>query len=346
MTTSPRPPKRSGLVSRPSPTFVPDNVSGKDMSAAAARMPSLDFSRPRQVDGQAANTEPLAPPSITVPGLTQEVPTSAEVIIKIRLELLVDSKYQPRLKYDEAKLAELAETLKVRQIDALTVRPLPDGKFEVISGHRRKRAAPLAGLVELECRVITCSDEEARLLVLAANEPHEEFADFERALAYQGILSDKSGSVRTHKQLGDKIGVSQQIVQRRLSMLKLPPVVLGVLREHPAAFSSHWAGKLADLTAKPFDEEKLKAELLRVATGQIQMSAVFSVMAGAAKTTAANDAPRQGLSLQRGNRLFAQVTPNPDKRQVMVKLPGDCDVDEVAKLILSAIDQRFAQSAP
>ena len=80
--------------------------------------------------------------------------------------------------------------------------------------------------------------------------------------------------------------------------------------------------------------------LMRVATDELQMVALFSVMAGGDSTTKKETAQR-GLSLQRGNRVFAQVTPNVDKRPVVVKLPGDCDIQEVADLILSAPDQRF-----
>jgi ParB/RepB/Spo0J family partition protein len=268
------------------------------------------------------------------------------VISKIRVDLLVDSPYQPRLHYDDAKLAELAESLRGRQIDPLSVRPLPDGKFEIISGHRRKRAAPLAQLEDLDCIVLMVSDSEARILVLAANEPHEDFTDYERALAYQAVLDDgrSGGTVRTQRQLADKVGVAVSLVNRRLSMLQLPSSIKEILQKHPSAFTSKWVQKLIGLTSMPHDEARLKAELVRVADGQLQMAALFSIMASARAGREQALSPQRGLSLQRGNRLFAQVTPNSDKRQVVVKLPGDCDIDEVAGLILVAIDQRFASS--
>jgi len=336
--------KRSGLVSG-SPAATP--VSGKDMSAAAARMPSFDFA---QAHPSATGLEPspvVAPPS---PALLPSGATNGhapEGVVKLRTELLIDSPYQPRLGYDEGKLAELAESLRHRQIDPLTVRPLLDGKFEIISGHRRKRAAPLAQLDELECRVIQVNDSEARVLVLAANESREDFTDYERALAYRAILEEgkRGGAVRSQKQLAAQLGVDAALVNRRLSMLDLPGAVQAVLREYPSAFSCRWVKKLQELMATPYDADRLKAALLRVATGELQMMAVFSVMAGSV-TTEVKEAPQRGLSLNLANRLFAQVTPNPDKRHVVVKLPGECDVQEVADLILSALSQRFGSEPP
>jgi ParB family chromosome partitioning protein len=336
--TQKRPLKRSGLVSKPSPTFVPENVSGRDMSAASAKLPRLDFSTP---DGASA----LAPVAAAAIEATQALPGTGREVVRIRVDLLVDSPYQPRFHYNEAKLAELADSLRLRQIDPLSVRPLPDGRFEIIGGHRRKRAAPMAQLDELDCIVIEVSDEEAQILVLAANEAHEEFKDYERALAYQAALDAGkrgTGGVRTQKQLAEKIGRAEPTVSRILAMLKLPQHVQKVLHERPEAFSSNYVAKMLKLTSEAHDEAKLVHELYRVADGELQISALFSVMASANAAQSAAPATRQGLSLQRGNQLFAQVTPNVAKRQVTVKLPGDCDVDEVANLILTAIDQRFA----
>jgi len=327
--------KRSGLV-----TGLP--ASGRDMSAAAARMPSFEFASAVPHQGsEGATVTPLPLPN------TSGIHPAPNGVVRILVGLLVDSPFQPRLRYDEGKIAELAESLRYRQLEPLMVRPRDDGTYEIISGHRRKRAAPLAQLEELECRIVQVSDSEARVLVLAANEPREDFTDYERALAYKAILDDGmvGGEVRTQRQLAAKVGVDVSLVNRRLSMLELPAVVQEVLREQPAAFSSKWVKKLLELTAaESFDAERLKAALLRVSSGDIQMSAVFSVMA-TASALPAKQTPQRGLSLNLGNRLFAQVTPNADKRHVVVKLPGDCNIEEVADLILAAINKRFASKA-
>ena len=342
--------KRSGLIGG-----VANNVplSGKDMSVAATRMPSFDFaqSQPTPVaasePAQALGIEAVFAAVVSAPFppiLAVEKPQKLDAghIVRLKIDQLVDSPFQPRLIYDESKLVELAESLQNRQIDPLMVRPVGEDRFEIISGHRRKRAAPLAQLDELDCRIIEVDDSHARVLVLAANESREDFTDYERALAYRGILDEgkRGGTVRSQKQLAAQIGVDAALVNRRLSMLELPEAIQDVLRSYPAAFSCRWVKKLLELTALPYDADRLKAALMRVATDELQMVALFSVMAGAG-TIEAKGAPQRGLSLHRGNKVFAQVTPNMDKRHVVVKLPGDCDIQEVAELILSAIGQRF-----
>jgi ParB/RepB/Spo0J family partition protein len=266
------------------------------------------------------------------------------VLVKIKVDLLVDSPYQPRLKYDDSKLAELAESLRNRQIDPLSVRSRSDGTYEIISGHRRKRAAPLANIKELDCLVLEVTDAEARVLVLAANEPHEDFTDFERARAYRAILDDgkKGGVIRTQQQLASSIGIDQSLVGRRLSMLELSSEIQEILVQYPGAFSCRWVSRLRELTAKPHDDDKLRQALLRVAKSEISMGALFSVVSAGAKRADGVPHPQRGLILQKDNQLFAQVTPNGAKRQITVKLPGDCSLDEVAQLILGALSSRFS----
>ncbi|MEK8034177.1 ParB/RepB/Spo0J family partition protein [Ideonella sp. DXS29W] len=300
-------------------------------------MPSFDFAQSRPTVGTTADGVPPSPTSRDPGGHTRRLPVTS----------LVDSPYQPRLSYDEGKLSELAESLRHGQLDPLIVRAERDGKFEVISGHRRKRAAPLAQLEELDCRVVDVSDDEAQVLVLAANEAREDFTDYERALAYRAILDQgaKGGPVRSQRQLAAKVGVDVALVNKRLSMLELPEAVQAFLRTYPGAFSSRWVKNILAMYAKGgVDEEKLIENLVRVAADDLQMSALFSVMAGATKEEQTDhQAPQRGLSLHRSNRLFAQVTPNPEKRHVVVKLPGECNVQEVADLILAALSEKFGQ---
>lgn len=351
-------PKRSGLLSGSAPAV-------RDLSAAAQRMPPLVFGGGASVandanavvavdpshagrngEGEPTSGSALPSPAAAVPVAQRVAEREVAVIVRIDIALIDDSPYQPRLKYDEGKLAELAETLGHRQIDPLVVRPSPHtpGRYELISGHRRKRAAPLANLQELEAKIIHVTDLEARVLVLAANEPREDFTDFERALGYQGILQAEGG-IKSQRQLAREVGVDASLVNKRLAILTLPEDVLEVLREYPNAFSHNYVTRLKALTSAPYDKALLRQTLIRVAGSEIQISALFSIMAnGAAEGNGKNKSGRaqSGLSLQRGNRVFAQVTPNRDKREVKVKLPGDCDIDEVATLIHAALEKRYS----
>lgn len=323
-TASKRVLKRSGMVGGGAAPGL-GGLSGKDVRSAASRLPQFD----------APNVVALAP-------LAEA--TQGRAIVRLPLDALVDSPYQPRLRYDEQSLAELAESLRFRQIEPILVRPLPEHRYEVLSGHRRKRAASLAQLVELDAVILDVDDSQARVLVLAANEPREDFTDYERALAYQLVLDEgnEGGAVRSQRQLASHLGIDPSLIVRRLSMLKLPSEVQEVLRQYPDAFSCRWVSKLLAITAQPYDKDHLRQALTRVAKKEIPISALFSMMATAAHSSSGRIAsPQKGLVLQRNRQLFAQITPNDSKRHVMVKLPGECDVGEVAQLILNTLASRY-----
>lgn len=329
-------------------SFVPPAVE-EPISAPGAGLRFPKFPKPGSHAGSAPSPAPAgslqsAPQAANAP----IAPQATERYEMLPLGLLVDSPYQRRILYNEDKLAELAESIKHIQVDPLLVRPLPDGKFELISGHRRRRAATLAQLESLKCQIVELSDADARITVMSANEPHEDWTDFERALGYRDVLDEgraTKGEVQTLRQLASRIGVSHTLVHRRLSMLDLPAVIIDVLQQYPNAFSSNWVEKLKTLTGSSFDEKKLHDQLVRVATGEMQMTALFSVMATSDKGKSAAG-PRPALSLQKSNRVFAQITPNVAKRQITVKLPDlECDVDEVAKLLLESIQKHYGATS-
>jgi len=331
-------------------SFVPPEVvESPSTSASTSGLRLPKFPKP---GSHLPSTISNPKPSAFVGEAAANTPVSAKATERfdfVPLTSLVDSPYQPRILYNEAKLEELAESLKHIQVDPLLVRPVANGKFELISGHRRRRAAALAQLEGLMCQIVELSDADARITVLSANEPHEEFTDYERALAYRGILDDgkaNKGEIQSLRQLAARIGVSHTLIHRRLAILDLPPVILGVLQEYPGAFSCKWVDKLKEVTARPsFDAEKLRQQLIRVATNEMQMTALFSVMATPDREKS-EASPRPTLSLQKSNRVFAQITPNAAKRQITVKLPDlECDVDEVAKLLLESIQRRFGATS-
>ncbi len=130
-------------------------------------------------------------------------------------------------------------------------------------------------------------------------------------------------------------------------MLELPDVAIDVLRQYPNAFNSAWVSQIKSVTERTgFDRQKLKELLLRVATEEISISSIFSILASQdTSASAALPSPRvrPALSLQRGNQLFAQVTPNPTKRLVSIKVPGEADIDEVAQIVHAALASRYGE---
>jgi ParB/RepB/Spo0J family partition protein len=345
-------------VSKPGPTY-----SKKDtelIQAAAARLPSLQFKKRSGLVGGPVQPSPMGESpdeQASIPGSDSSNSTSASIdptppgfdslrSQRIALKDLVESPHQPRLSYDEDDLLQLGKSIKQRQVEPILVRPashLP-GRYEIISGHRRTRAAQLVGLDSLDALIITASDAEAQILVLAANEPREEFSDYERALAYQAILGNEDSPIRSQVMLSEWIGVSPSLISKRLRILDLPTEVLEVLRKYPRAMSHKWVADIIELASRPtYDPEIMRSLLLRVGAQEINISSIFSSFP--LQSRESRPSVSNGLSLQRGNQLFASVTPHPTKRQVTVKIPGDAPIDEVAQIIHSALTQRYSQES-
>lgn len=117
---------------------------------------------------------------------------SEDRIQQIRLDELHDSPYQPRQEYDEEALAELARSIRENGIlSPLSVRPREAGGYELIGGHRRSRAARIAGLTEVPCVVRAVADAEARKLALLDNLSREDLLPWEEGEAYARLIAEE-----------------------------------------------------------------------------------------------------------------------------------------------------------
>lgn len=176
---------------------------------------------------------------------------------RIPLHQIVDSPYQPRKKYDESELQLLGETLKGRgQDEPITVRRLDSGKFELIAGHRRVRAARLIGWSELDARVVSLSDREACLATLVHNESNVKLSDYERGLAYKTAL--KEGYAATQSEVATVFGCTQARVSQCLSLFDLPQPLLDLMGKYPELITYRKARVIKEVLAKhPAGEETI-----------------------------------------------------------------------------------------
>lgn len=186
-------------------------------------------------------------------------PDDGSVIMtrRVPLHLIVDSPYQPRKKYDESELQLLGETLKGRgQDEPIMVRQLDGGKYELIAGHRRVRAARLVGWSELDARVASLSDREACLATLVHNESNVKLSDYERGLAYQTAL--KEGYASTQSGVATVFGCTQARVSQCLSLFDLPQPLLDLMAKYPELITYRKARVIKEALAKhPSGEETI-----------------------------------------------------------------------------------------
>lgn len=150
---------------------------------------------------------------------------------EIPLSAIEADPHQPRQNFDEDKLAELAESIKLYGVlSPILVRSgqLP-GRYTLISGERRFRAAHLAGLSSIPAIVNQSDDVEGRNLAiqLVENLQRDDLSPIERAHAIGALRDAHSLSVR---EIADKLSISKSAVQRSLDILQLPHDLLNALK--------------------------------------------------------------------------------------------------------------------
>ena len=130
---------------------------------------------------------------------------------------------QPRKFFDEAALAELADSIRQHGIiQPLTVRRLSSGYYQIIAGERRWRAARLAGLSEVPVTVIEADDRKAAELAMIENLQREDLNPMEEAAGYRSLIDQHH---MTQEGAANRVGKSRSAVTNALRLLELAPAV-------------------------------------------------------------------------------------------------------------------------
>ena len=182
---------------------------------------------------------------------TQEERDDAKLskIRDIPLELIDDFPDHPFKVRDDEDMIQLVESVKERGvITPATVRQKEDGRYELISGHRRKRACELAGFEALRCEVVDLDRDAATVLMVESNYQRSQILPSEKAFAYkmrleamnrQGQRTDLTSSPlatklsqgRSDVELGEQVGESKDQVRRYIRLTNLVPGLLDLVDE-------------------------------------------------------------------------------------------------------------------
>ena len=163
----------------------------------------------------------LGPKVKDSPAIGNETPTV------LKLAQLQPGKYQPRTRMDEGSLYELAESIKSQGImQPVLVRPLTGGRYEIIAGERRFRAASLAGLDEVPVLVKDVPDETAAVMALIENIQRENLNPLEEAQGLQRLTQEFG---LTHELAAKAVGRSRSAASNLLRLLNLAEPVQQML---------------------------------------------------------------------------------------------------------------------
>ena len=172
------------------------------------------------------NSTPAAQPQAAVP----DQPAKAnEPFREIRLDHIVPNPRQPRRDFAETDLADLQQSLQASGLlQPISVRPRADGKFELIAGERRFRAAGRLGWSTIPAVVRDVSDEQLLSLALVENLQREDLNPIEEAEGYRQLISDFG---LAHQQVAQAVGKDRSTITNALRLLALPQDVQKLVRD-------------------------------------------------------------------------------------------------------------------
>ena len=237
----------------------------------------------------------------------------------------------------QEQFAELKANLDANPLTSpITVRPVADGKYEVIAGHNRVQAYSELGREKIRSSVIELSAEEAERAAFYSNLLTVELADFEK---YLGLSSRAKKDVLTIDQLSAEAGISRALVGFLLSYDKLPQEALQLLHDAPdkSLLGANAAQKLVSLVAAGKSTSVLEA-IRQLVAGKINQAGAIKLATSEAQAKPVRARP---IVVNQGKRKFCSIV----RSQKDIRLTfaagedlSDALVEQIHALIKRAAD--------
>ena len=200
----------------------------------------------------------------TAGNLRPELVEQSTTTLRISLDQIEVNPKQPRRDFDEVAMSELAASIKMHDIiQPLTVSKLANGKYRLIAGERRFRAAKIAGLSDLPVYIRQANDAQLLELSLLENLQRENLNAIEIAFSYKRLMDELD---YTQEQVAERMGKERSTVANYIRLLKLPPDIQIAVRNGTISMGHARALINVDLVDKQlyiFNEIKSKGLSVR-----------------------------------------------------------------------------------
>ena len=265
----------------------------------------------------------------------------------IPLDAIEPNPRQPRETFDQQGMAELAQSLQtVGLLQPIIVREQGDGRYQIIAGERRFRAAQLAGFREIHAVVRHTGDDQVLTEALVENIHRVDLNPLEEAAAYQQLLDDFAF---THEQLASRLGRSRSAITNTIRLLSL-----GVeLQQHVAtgALTPGHARALLALDDPGIQREvgeRILADGLSVRATERLIRTLLEQRDAPTPAQEERPAPYVGLQ-ERLSDAFAtkvRITGTAKRGQVVIDFSGQDDLQRLLGMLEGGIGAGLAQEAP
>ena len=254
---------------------------------------------------------------------------------EVDINLIQPNSRQPRTVFDQEQLNELAASIKeVGILQPPVVRQIAGGKYELIMGERRLRAAKLASLKNIPVIIRQTPDNELLREALLENIHRSQLNALEEAAAYQNLINDFG---YTHDELANKIGKSRPVISNTLRLLNLPASVQR--RIAAGIISAGHARALLSLT----DEREIEQLANRIVSENLSVRAVEEIVAsgsakvegGKAKVAKVTNLRAREIQNELADKLDTRVTVELGKAKgkIVIDIADLADLERINKLI-------------
>jgi ParB/RepB/Spo0J family partition protein len=142
---------------------------------------------------------------------------------EIKLDLIDANPFQPRTRFEEETLGELAQSVReLGIITPITVRHSDNGRYQIISGERRYKAAAMAHLTAIPAYVMDTDDRNVQIMALVENIQREDLNPIDIAAGFQDLIEKYD---LTQEKISEMVGMKRAAITNYLRLLKLPPEI-------------------------------------------------------------------------------------------------------------------------
>jgi ParB family chromosome partitioning protein len=221
----------SALLGEPVKTETPTPANAPAWAAPQPEAPRAPIEPPRNVfELPTANAQQQPPAPAPRPAVPAAQPaTASDGPRGLPIDLVQRNPGQPRKHFDEGDLTELANSIRSHGVlQPILVRTIPGGKYEIVAGERRWRAAQRAGLHTIPAVIRELNEVEVLEIAIVENVQRTDLNPIEEAQGFQALI-DRFG--RTQEEIAEAVGKSRPHIANMLRLLKLPDDLQEMVRD-------------------------------------------------------------------------------------------------------------------
>lgn len=270
--------------------------------------------------------------------ITQDTVANKENVTELDIDMIIPNPDQPRSRFPEENLNELAQSILSNGIIQPIVVRKKNGDYEIVAGERRWRAAQKAGLKKVPIVIKEVSDEKLLELALIENIQRQELNPVEEAKAYRKLI-DNVGL--TQEMVAERVGKNRTVITTFLRLLRLPDEVLRLIEEEKISAGHGRALLMTDDSdaqkriANMIVEMSLSVREAEKAVKRVKRGGqVIEKQKGKPKIDANTKAAETKLKRHLGTNVTIIPDGNGTGGKIHVEYYGETDLDRIYKIIL------------